>query len=140
MKLRTIIGSMFVASLSQFAIAGGPSLIIHNNTDYPSTTIANNGPCSSDPILNLPDGISPPHKTNVVSRSSLVGACISNKENCSARAFLNDNCADKAFAHVLFSINSGIKYAEAVPESKYCVKVNGPFEITMDLKGSPACQ
>lgn len=134
MKLGTMINSVIAVgtiSLSSLALAAQP-LIIHNNTDFPSTTVTNNGPCSN--ILS--DGITPPHTPpagHTVSVKSIKAACILNSENCAARVYLSNNCSGAAIASVTFSINTGIKGDPVMePGVNYCVRKNGPFEVTMD--------
>lgn len=136
MRLRLIINSFFAVSalsLSPLALAVQP-LVIHNNTDFPSSTVANNGPCSS--ILS--DGVTPPHtppQGHTVSVKSIRAACILNSENCSARVYMTRDCSGPSIANVVFSINTGIKGDPAMePGVKFCLKKNGPFEITMDAE------
>jgi hypothetical protein len=136
MKLRNIFTSILAVGticLSPFALAVQP-LTIHNNTDFPSATIANNGPCSN--ILS--DGVTQPHSTNVVGEKSIKAACILNKENCDARVYLSANCTGPVVARVLFSINTGIKTVTNEPGSDYCIKGSG-FEVTLDHKDSGIC-
>jgi len=128
-------GSLLVAgALGLVSAVHAQTLYIHNNTDFPSTTVANNGPCSSI----LKDGVTQPHSTNPVSEGSLKAACIKNKENCDARVYLTSNCTGPVTAKVVFSITTGIKSHETI-DANYCLKVNGPFDITMDVKDSATC-
>jgi len=137
MKLHTLFKSIIAVGticLSSLALAGQP-LTIHDNTDFPSTTIANNGPCSS--ILS--DGVTQAHTTNVVSEKSIKAACILNKENCDARVYLSNNCSGAFIAHVVFSINTGIKKIDNEAGSDYCIKGSG-FDVILDRKDSGNCQ
>jgi hypothetical protein len=141
MKLATMLSSVFavgMVSLSPLALAVQP-LTLHNNTDFPSTTVANNGPCSNI----LADGVTPAHTSpegHQVSVKSIKAACILNPRNCNARVYLSGNCSGPVIANVTFDIDSGIK-GDPITEAGvgYCLKKNGPFEITMAPKADPIC-
>lgn len=106
-----------VASLPAFA-----DLVIHNNTNFPSTTRTNGFFCSG----SLPSGgVTEPHSVNKVSQALLNGACAFNKENCTAEVFLTRNCSGPAIGTVVLSTTTGIKSAS--PR----FTVNGPWEISL---------
>lgn len=131
MRLRTIISSILAAcamGLSPLALAT-PDLIVHNNTDFYSTTLANNGACSS----NFPQekGITPPHTTKSIDGRIVRAACLTNSDNCKADVYLTNNCKGPIIATVIFSVNTGIKSKNNIPNSGYCLRGAG-FDVTLD--------
>ncbi len=103
------------------------NLIINNRTDFDSTSIINNGLCSS--ALGEV-GISRAHtENNVVPESKLKFACKFNPKNCRADVYLTANCTGSKVATVLFDLDQGIKGA-SVYDSRYEISGTG-YVITM---------
>lgn len=91
-----------VCSLSGYA----QSLTIVNNTDLQSTSIINNGICSSQ-LGN--DGITQPHSTHVINDKIIALACFGNTNNCRADVYMTNNCSGSLIATVTFDTKIGIK-------------------------------
>ncbi|MES2217012.1 MAG: hypothetical protein V4501_01235 [Pseudomonadota bacterium] len=118
-------GSLGLLFLPVLAMATA-TLVIHNNTDYPSTSIINGGICSS--FLPAGIGITEPHSTNSVPGVTVHSACWANRENCSAVIYLTQDCSGASIGTVVLSTTSGVKSISAT--GAYSITGNG-FEVTL---------
>ena len=107
-KLLNTFLAISISSLPVFAHAGiySPDLNIINNTDNFSTSIINNGACST--ILG-DIGISKPNSKSTIPGSKVRLACILNTSNCSADVYMTNNCTGNKIATVTFDVNQGVK-------------------------------
>jgi hypothetical protein len=116
------------ASLSMTAHAG--DLSITNNTDFDSTSIINNGACST--ILGE-TGITRAGKTNVVPEARVIAGCKLNKINCKAEVHMSNNCSGPAVAIIYLDVASGIKSIQPIENSGYVVTNSDPFTAQIDV-------
>lgn len=119
-----------MSSVSMMATAGDLNLI--NNTDLDSTSIINNGMCSSS--LLGKDGITKAHDTNKIAGGLVKMACFRiadpKAENCSADVYMSNDCSGKKVATVILDISSGVKSITMHGEG-YKISASG-FNIQMD--------
>jgi hypothetical protein len=98
-----------MSSLCLFAYAGefaAGDLTIVNNTKNFSTSVINNGPCST--ILG-DIGVTKPNSTNTVPSSKVKFACSIHPSSCSADVYMTNNCTGSKIATVTFDVDKGIK-------------------------------
>lgn len=125
---RMILATALFAIAPLTANAG--DLIVNNHTDYDSTSIINNGSCST--ILGEM-GISRKHTDhNVVPDSKVRFACFLNKKNCKADVYMSANCTGPKIATVLFDVDTGIKSIQML-DPKFQIIGSG-FTTTMEQK------
>jgi hypothetical protein len=122
---RTILSSA-LGLLAMPALALANNLVIHNNTDFPSTTVINDGVCSN--FLPGGVGITQPHSTNTVPSVTVHSACWADRENCRATIYITNDCTGPVIAKVVLSTKSGVKSIEML--GSYSIIANG-FEVTL---------
>ena len=112
--------------------AQAAALTITNNTNFDSTSIINNGPCSTK--LG-PSGTTHAHSTNVVPDSIVKMACQRSPSNCTAVVYLNGSCTAPAVYIVVLDVNAGIKSAEPIDpaSNQYVISYSG-FTATLSPK------
>lgn len=104
---KSLFSGLLAIGISLPLFAQAADLTIVNNTYCPSTTITNNGACST--ILG-DSGVTKPHSTNVVTAAKIFIACIVNQKNCKADIYMTDDCTGPKVATVTFDIyDAGIK-------------------------------
>jgi len=87
----------------------GPSLFVTNNTKFDSTSIINDGLCSSK-VLGPKSGVTKAgEQRHEVTGGQLALACFKNHQNCKADIYMTDNCTGKKISSVVFSTSTGIK-------------------------------
>ena len=122
---------MIAIGMGAAGIAAAKSdLTIINNTNYDSTSIINNGACST--ILG-DSGITRAHSTNVVSAMKIAMACFTNPANCKADVYMTANCSGPVVATVIFDTKTGIKSKTVYDQS--FVLTGGGFHIILDGGG-----
>ena len=106
------------------------NLIVNNRTDFDSTSLINNGICSSQ-LGEI--GISRAHtENNTVPEAKVKFACKFNPKNCQADVYLTANCTGSKIATVTFDVDQGIK-GSTVYDGRYEITGSG-FVITMQQK------
>ncbi|MBV9575565.1 MAG: hypothetical protein JO149_02955, partial [Gammaproteobacteria bacterium] len=98
-----------ISSLPFLADAGNyasTDLTIVNNTKNYSTSVINNGPCST--ILG-DIGVTKPNSTSIVPSDEVKFACTLNESNCAADVYMTNNCSGPKIATVIFDTDAGIK-------------------------------
>lgn len=103
-KTAQIAASIIIAALPFTASAAG--LTIDNQTDFDSTSVLNNGACST--ILGS-DGITKAHTRKTVSESKIRLACIGHWSNCKAEVYMSNNCTGPVVATAYFDTKTGLK-------------------------------
>lgn len=127
-KAKILLITSFLTILPFAAVAG--DLVINNHTDFDSTSVINNGACST--ILGE-IGISRAHTdSNVVPDKKIRFACFANKHNCHADVYMTDNCTGEKVATVLFDVDTGIKSIQ-MSSTKFAITGSG-FTTTMEQK------
>jgi hypothetical protein len=124
LKYSMLSSALSLLVLPTFALAD--NLVIHNNTDFPSTSIINDGVCSN--FLPGGVGITQPHSTNTVPSVTVHSACWADRENCHATIYITTDCTGPAIAKVVLSTKTGVKSIEML--SNYSIVANG-FEVTL---------
>tara|TARA_R110000868_G_scaffold58131_5_gene179581 strand:+ start:555 stop:956 length:402 start_codon:yes stop_codon:yes gene_type:complete len=116
------------AALPLQASAG--DLTTNNRTDFDSTSIVNNGACST--ILGEV-GISRAHTDgNVAPDKKVKFACILNKHNCKADVYMTANCTGTKAATVYFDVDTGVKADKTIiHDNRFTIAGNG-FDITIE--------
>jgi hypothetical protein len=128
-KTAQIAASLIIAALPFSANAAG--LTIDNKTDFDSTSVLNNGACST--ILGA-DGITKAHTKKTVASSRVRLACLGHWSNCKAVVYMTNNCTGPAVATVYFDVNTGIKKDTLVNHSdKFSIDGEG-FTATITQK------
>lgn len=129
-KILAVASATFLVALPIHAEAG--DLVLNNRTDYDSTSIINNGACST--ILGEA-GIARAHtEGNTVPDKKIRFACILNRHNCRADVYLTANCTGSKIFTVFFDVDSGIKTGETIVyDSKYNLVGSG-FNMTIEQK------
>ena len=122
---RTMLSSA-LGLLALPALAMADNLVIHNNTDFPSTSIINDGVCSN--FLPGGIGITQPHSTNTVPSVTVHSACWADRENCRATIYITNDCSGPAIAKVVLSTKTGVKSIEMI--GSYSIIANG-FDVTL---------
>lgn len=120
----------FIAACSMPLIAQAADLTIVNNTNRDSTSVINNGACST--ILGE-HGITRAHSTNVVPSMTVAFACLMNRSNCRADVYMTNNCSGPVVATAFFDVKTGIK-SVTMYDNSYAVS-GGGFGIT--ITGGP---
>lgn len=110
-KLKSVMFATLI-SLPLMSFAGDLTLV--NNTNQDSTSVINNGVCST--ILGS-TGITKAHSTNVVPESKINLACILNRSNCKADVYMTNNCTGKVVATVVMDTKKGIKSVDIKDKS-----------------------
>jgi hypothetical protein len=107
-------------------LALAAEVTIHNNTDQPSTSIINNGICSS----YLPGGIgvTQPHSVNTIPSVTVYSACWADRDNCKADIYMTSDCSGPLIGKVTLSVSEGVK--DIVVYGDYSISGNG-FDITV---------
>lgn len=103
------------------------ALTIVNNSNSPSTSIINNGICSSQ--LGS-DGVTQPHTTHVVNDKIIALACFANPSNCKADVYMTNNCSGPLVATAVFDTKNGMKSIKNFSD-KYKFTI-GAFNIIID--------
>lgn len=145
---KAFVGNMLAALLST-GMAHASNLTIVNNTDQDSTSILNNGPCST--ILGA-GGTTKGHTSNVVDESLLKKACITTKPRhkgqawvCKADVYMTPNCNATGESHVAavtLNVNEGIQKIELntnnTATQKFVIMFdkNTPFNVTINPASS----
>ncbi len=111
-------------------IASASDLTLVNNTNRDSTSVINNGVCST--ILGSA-GVTKAHTTNVVPESKINMACILNRTNCKADVYMTNNCSGKVVATVTMDTKSGVK-AVAMKDNTYKIMAQG---FRVEMEGGP---
>ncbi len=93
--------SMMVFGISATMSLAYADLIIHNRTSTDSTSVMNDGMCSSS-ILG-PGGITPAGQDNDVSDWELEAACAGNQSNCKADVYMSDDCSGPIIATAIIN-------------------------------------
>jgi hypothetical protein len=125
-KKTMLAAGLAILSVPLLALANTPDLIIHNNTDLPSTSVINGSICSNFLPGNV--GITQPHSTNNVPGVTVHSACWANRENCRAVIYMTPDCSGPVIGTVVISTTSGVKSIEV--NGGYSISGNG-FEITL---------
>lgn len=111
--------------------AKAADLITHNLTDFDSTSIINNGACST--ILGA-TGTTHAHSTNVVPSAKVKFACLANIHNCKADIYMTPNCnksGSAPVATVYFDVDTGLKSDKTqIHDTKFAISGTG-FETTI---------
>lgn len=123
--------NLFISGMAALSIAlpfsANATLTIINNTSQDSTSIINNGACSS----SLPGGITRAHSINVVPDIIINSACFFTPHNCKADIYMTNNCSGLKISTATFDTTIGI--TSVTPAiGGYQIVRNGPFSITMN--------
>ena len=127
-KLRLI---SFTLACAASMVAHAEAVTIVNNTNRDSTSIINNGSCST--VLGS-SGITRAHTTNVVPEMKMKLACIRNSKNCIADVYMTDNCTGNKIATAVFDVSTGMKSITII-DPQYNITASG-FTVVID--GGPA--
>jgi hypothetical protein len=114
-------------SFSAHAFIANSDLTIVNDTNHDSTSIINNGLCST--ILG-DSGVTKAHSTNVVKADILKKACYFSQHNCQADVYMTNNCSGTKIATVFFDIATGVKGYPDVFDKSYTITASG-FGISL---------
>ncbi len=127
-KTLVMVAATFLAALPFQANAG--DLVMNNRTDFDSTSVINNGACST--ILGEA-GIARAHtEGNVVPDKKVRFACTLNRHHCKADVYMTANCSGAKAATVFFDVDEGVKTSETVVYDKR-FSINGTaFNITLE--------
>lgn len=126
---KSILTSILIAGMSLPAFAG--SLIIFNNTDFPSTSKINGFVCSRD-VLGPKDGVTPKRTKKTIEEKDLVRACFSRTKECIADVYITDNCTGTPITQVTFTVANGVskvtppKMGYTESHSAFYIQVNAP--------------
>lgn len=115
-----------IAICSMPLMAQADDLVINNTTDFFSTSVINNGSCST--ILGE-TGITKPRSVNTVSSKTVKLACLFNQANCKADVYMTNNCTGPVIATAVLDTSKGIKSVE-MKDAKFKVGYAG-FNITI---------
>jgi len=102
-----MIAALVAAFLPAAAQAAG--LTIKNDTDKDSTSVINNGACST--ILGE-SGVTRAHTEKTVPEYKIRIACMRHSHDCKADVYMSDNCKGPVVAKVIFDVSTGIKNVE----------------------------
>ena len=119
-------------SLATLAMAkpAASDLTIHNNTDFASTSKSNHGGCS----YKLAHGITEPHTTNTVDKTTVGLACMASPTDCVTDIYITRDCSGPIIATITFDTQTGIKGTPTSndPRFNFTVDPNNRFAITID--------
>lgn len=136
---KIIFTSLAALSFATPFVAHADDLTIINNTNYDSTSIINNGPCSD---MLRDHGVTHPHSTNQVPQKTFAAACIRNKQNCTAAVYMTNNCNSTPGANpvaiVIVDVNTGIKSVTPTSTPQGFTVAGNGFAAT--IAGGPAIQ
>lgn len=120
---RTVLAAITSMVLAAPFAAQAANLVIVNNTDFDTTSIINNGACST--ILGKV-GVTHPHSTNEVPGPTVRFACIANLHNCKADIYMTPNCkaGGPSVATVYFDVDTGVKSISVI-DTRYAITGNG---------------
>jgi hypothetical protein len=111
--------------------AQAADLVTRNDTDLDSTSIINNGACST--ILGA-IGTTHAHSTNVVPGGKVKFACLANLHNCKADIYMTSNCNKSGatpVATVYFDVDTGLKADKTeTHDAKFVIGGSG-FQTTI---------
>lgn len=127
-KTAKLAASLIIAALP-FTANAASGLTIDNQTDFDSTSVLNNGACST--ILGA-EGVTNAHTKKTVSASKIRLACLGNWSNCKAVVYMSNNCTGPVAATVYFDINTGIKSVQSQSD-KFEISGSG-FTSTLKQK------
>ncbi|VVC75876.1 hypothetical protein AQUSIP_11770 [Aquicella siphonis] len=128
MTIKKIISiGVLAAGLCSVPLAAQAGLTIVNNTDKDSTSIINDGMCSS----SLSGGITKAHSTNKVSDIIIGFACYGHASDCKADVYMTDNCSGDKVATVMFDTKKGIYDIKNVDTTKFKISGSG-FTVNLD--------
>lgn len=125
-KYFSVVMVTFCMGASSIAAARS-DLTIVNNTNQDSTSIINNGACST--ILGKV-GITRAHETNVVPAGLVAVACVTSPRACTAEVYMTNNCTGSPVARVVFDTKTGYISKEEI-NAAYKIDGNG-FRIVMN--------
>jgi len=143
-KKKTLVTLCLGFSLSMPTFVFASNLVIINNTNHDSTSILNDGPCST--ILGE-SGVTRAHKTNNVSDALLKKACIASRPTrkgrpwiCKADVYMTNNCSGAMIGKATIDVNEGIQKIELSPSNpgNYVVTYDPADRFTITISGGPA--
>lgn len=126
MSLKSIFTSLIALGFTFPIIAQGGDLSIINNTNYDSTSIINEGACST---LLGEIGTTRAHNSNVIPEYVVNMACLLNQKNCRADVYLTNNCTGPVIATVFLDTKTGVK-SWTVNDATYHIEASG-FSISL---------
>lgn len=124
---KTALATLIAAALPLSALAS-PDLFIHNSTDNYSTSIINNGFCSTK--LGEAGVTKPGEKNHQVSGGTVRLACIGHWTDCKAKVYMSADCTGPVVATVLLDIEKGIKSIE--PQDPSFTVTGSGFDIYLN--------
>lgn len=126
---KIILTSLVAMSMSSISMMAYAKLSIMNNTDKDSTSILNDGMCSS----MLPGGVTKAHSPNEVDDKIIAMGCLMHETNCKADVYMTNNCTGNKVATVFFDTKKGIKIpVEEHNKQHYSISVKGAFNIEIN--------
>jgi len=129
-KTAKIAATIMFAALPFAAYADG--LTIDNQTDFDSTSVLNNGACST--ILGA-DGITKAHTKKTVAPTKIRLACLGHWDNCKAVVYMTNNCSGPAVATTYFNVKTGVKKETIVNHSEKFTLDGDGFTATIKQNG-----
>lgn len=126
---KTIISSLLtigIAAISMQANAG-QSLTIVNHTNQDSTSIINNGLCST---AFGSDGVTSAQTTHVINDKLIALACFANSSNCKADIYMTNNCSGPIVATAIFDTKTGMKSISVFGDTYAFIM--GAFDLTIN--------
>lgn len=127
-KARFIKSFIIGASLLAMPLAAqAGNLVIYNTSGHPSTSVIDDGACST----LIEGGVTPSDgQPNVISENNIKAACMASSwygRPCKADIYLSDSCTGSKIATVYLNISSGLQSLSPVA-APYGVTISG-FEI-----------
>ncbi|OGT63813.1 MAG: hypothetical protein A3E85_05180 [Gammaproteobacteria bacterium RIFCSPHIGHO2_12_FULL_45_12] len=132
---KTALTGFITLALGLPLISEANDLTIINNTNFNSTSIINNGKCSSK-VLPFGKGTTKAHTTNVITSSLVNLACLAtpSPKVCQADVYMADDCGGSRIATAYFDTKTGMQSVTLYDQS-YRITGTG-FTITLD--GGPS--
>ncbi len=103
---KLLLNTLLIMSVGGMSFAHAISLKTINHTHFDSTSVMNNGVCST--ILG-DSGITPAGQEKDISDFLVKKACITNQLHCKADVYLTRNCSGPKVATVTLNVNTGIE-------------------------------
>ncbi|OGT56455.1 MAG: hypothetical protein A3F14_02585 [Gammaproteobacteria bacterium RIFCSPHIGHO2_12_FULL_43_28] len=101
-----VTGFLAIGISSVSSLVSANPLVLVNDTNFDSTSIINNGACST---IMGDTGITKAHTTNTVSEMKIKLACLANATDCKADIYMTNNCTGPKVAAMYFDTKTGIK-------------------------------